>query len=818
MLSRIKHHGKKYAPHISIGALVIGAIIFLFILSIVSDLPSPTLLENRQVAESTKIYDRTGSTLLYELYGEEKRTIIPFADISEQAKQATIAIEDADFYNHGAFDLRGIFRAVIANLRAGGISQGGSTITQQLAKKAFLTDDRTFTRKIKELILAFRLEKAFTKDEILELYLNQIPYGGNAYGIEAASKTYFNKSARDLTLTETAVLAALPQSPSYYSPWGTHTKELFARKDLVLTRMFELGYISEQEAEIAKADTPVFIERAARITAPHFTLAVVDYLNAKYGEEFVRTAGMKVVTTLNADLQKTAEEVVKTGAERNTELYGGTNAALVAEDATTGQILALVGSHDYFDLEHDGNFNVAMQGLRQPGSALKPFVYLAAFQKGYRPETVLFDLKTEFDATEIPENSYQPNNYDETFRGPITLRESLAQSINVPAVKTLYLAGVDNFLKLIKSFGITTLNERGRYGLSLTLGGGEVKLVDLVHAYSVLAQEGVKHTQSMILEIKNNKGEVLEQYQDKIEQVAEAEPIRLVNEILSDEEARSPLFHSSMYLTVFPGYDVAIKTGTTNDYRDAWAVGYSPNLVVGVWAGNNDNQAMKQRGGSILAAVPMLHPFMSEALKITPAQSFNRPEVTPATKPMIRGDYLVTYEFGGQKYPQVHDILFYVNKSDPLGARPLYPEADSQFKNWETPTLEWARVNVPGFVEGVTYNQLLPMEAVPSQLLNQGETTQSAGVVILSPTAGSFIKNGAIFMNATITASPANPILKVEVLLNGNVIDSTSAYFTAPFGYQKILYVQNPGQQNLFKVVATDSAGAVYASEAILYN
>jgi len=658
------------------------------------ELPNPEQFVSRQISQSTKIYDRTGQVLLYEIHGEEKRTIISFEEIPEYAKQATLAIEDQEFYQHSAFDWRAIIRAFVVNIIRGRVVQGGSTITQQLARNAFLSPERTYTRKIKELILAYWIEQRYSKDQILNLYLNQIPYGTNAYGIEAASQTFFSKAAKDLTLTEAAVLAALVKAPSYYSPWGVHQDELEQRKNYVLEQMFGLGFIDEQQKQLAQDTKPKFSSQGiGSIKAPHFVMMVHDYLSSKYGEEVVEKGGLKVITTLDWPLQELAEKVVKEGAERNTQLYQGKNAALVAQDPKTGQVLALVGSKDYFDVENEGNFNVAVQGLRQPGSALKPFAYITAFQKGYSPETAIFDLPTEFSSynsvcplTNINFNDnnppcFHPQNFDQKFRGPINFLTALAQSINVPSVKVLYLAGLTDTIKTAQDFGITTLTDPSRYGLSLVLGGGEVKLIEMVGAYSVFSQEGIKHRQSLVVEIKDPQGRTLEKYLDQATQVVEPQYARIINNILSDAEARSPLFQNSLNLTVFPEREVALKTGTTNDYKDAWAIGYTPGLAVGVWAGNNDNQPMQKQAGSILAAVPIWHAFLSEALEKQPAEFFNKPDAISETKPVLGGEYISNGE--------AHDILYYVDKNNPSGPQPSNPESDSQFWNWELPVRVW---------------------------------------------------------------------------------------------------------------------------------
>jgi len=690
----------KLAGLFILACLLLGVWGLISVARMAQELPNPEEFIDGQITQSTKIYDRAGEVLLYEIHGDQKRTVIPFSDIPQYSKEATLAIEDQNFYHHAAMDWKGTLRALITNLTTGEMSQGGSTITQQLARNTFLTAEKTIQRKIKELILANWIEEKYTKDKILELYLNQIPYGTNAYGIESASQTYFNKSAKDLSLAESATLAAMIQAPSYYSPWGTHMEELINRKNYVLEQMNKLGFIDKQEEESAQKIKLVFAsQNIGIIKAPHFVMMVKDYLIQKYGEDIVEKGGLRVITTLDWKLQQIAETAVENGANRNTELYQGKNAALVAQDPKTGQILALVGSKDYFDKSVDGNFNVAVQGLRQPGSSFKPFAYVTAFEKGYSPNTVIFDLPTEFSSyTDVcrlvninynDENPlcFHPQNFDGDFRGPINLRNSLAQSINVASVKVLYLAGLNDTIKTAQNFGLTTINDPGRYGLSLVLGGGEVKLIDMVEAYSVFSQEGIKHNQAIILEVDSAKGDILEKYLDQATRVIDQQYPKLVNNILSDIDARAGLFQSSLNLTVFPGRDVALKTGTTNDYKDAWTLGYTPFLTIGVWAGNSDNTPMQKHAGSILAAVPIWSEFMNAALQNYPMEFFNKPDGVQENKPMMNGEYIIN--------GQVHEILYYVDKTNPMGPQPLNPEYDSQFWNWELPLKNW-RKNLPG--------------------------------------------------------------------------------------------------------------------------
>ncbi len=697
-------------------AIIIACLMALYF---AETLPTFAEITSRPLSQSTKIYDRTGTILLYEINGGsgEARTVASFDQIPQSLKDATIAIEDSGFYNEPAFDLQGILRAIYVDLTTGSLAEGGSTITQQLARTAFLSDNRTFTRKLKELILAIRLNQYYTKDQILGLYLNEAPYGPNISGVEAASEDYFGKPVTEVNLPESALLAALPQAPSYYSPWGSHVDELIARAHLVLQRMYAVGKINKSQLTAALKYRFTFQPRSlGTIKAPHFVLAVQDYLVKKYGESLVDSGGLKVITTLDWNLQQEAEQAVAWGAARNQDLYGGYNAALVAEDPTTGQILAMVGSRDYYatsslpigctpgvNCKFEPNFNVATEGLRQPGSSLKPFVYLTAFQEGYTPDTVLWDVPTEFSTNPacptIPDmNStnklcFHPNDF-ENFQGPISMRDALAQSVNVVAVKTLYLAGMAPTIANARNFGLTTLTSPDTYGLSLVLGGGAVRLIDLAGAYATLAADGMKHAQSMVLQVQDSTGKMLESYQDQATRVADPQSVRLVNDVLSDPVARSGLFKSGLDITEVPNYDVALKTGTSNDYRDTWAIGYTPNFVAAVWAGNNDNAPMVRSGSSLLAAVPMWHMFMAQALQNFPPETFPQPNPVNPQKPILSGNYLYNN--------QLHSILYYVDKSNPTGPPPTDPNADPQFHNWETAVQVWASQNIQNYH---SYNQ-----------------------------------------------------------------------------------------------------------------
>lgn len=693
---------------------IVGSVV---IFQMARGLPNPALVLNQELPQSTKLYDRTGEILLYD-FGAARRTVLTGGEIPQHVKDAIIAIEDQRFYQHNAFDWRGILRGILAGIIEGRL-QGGSTITQQVAKNAFLSPERTLTRKIKEIILARWIEREYSKDQILTLYLNMTYFGAGAYGIEAASNAYFNKSTKDLTLNEAATLAALPRAPSYFSPWGPHLQQLIARKNHVLDQMEELGFIDAQQKADAQRSELQFADQKDRrkIKAFNFVTMVRNYLTEKYGEDLVEKGGLKVITSLDWELQQAAEATILEGALRNKELYGGNNAALVAQDPGTGQILALVGSRQIdAKSEPDGcregvnckfepYFNVALQGLRQPGSALKPFVYLAAFEKGYSPQTIVFDLPTEFstrtDVCPLVNINYlnqnpacfHPQNFDNAFRGPVSFREGLAQSLNIPSVKVLYLTGILEALKTAQSFGLSTLTDPQRYGLSLVLGGGEVRLLDMVGAYATLAADGIKRPQTFVLKVEDSRGNILEEHRDRSIEVSSPQYVRVVNSILSDVNARSPLFGGSLPLTTLPGREVAIKTGTSNDYRDAWAFGYTPSLAVGVWTGNNNNEPMQRRAGSILAAVPIWHSFMTQAMQIKnyPATFFEQPGPIPLSdKTMMNGSYLPTATGDGAlPVAMPRTILYYVSKDDPLGPPPQNPSHDSQFMNWDLPVQVW---------------------------------------------------------------------------------------------------------------------------------
>ncbi|HYD93020.1 MAG TPA: PBP1A family penicillin-binding protein [Candidatus Paceibacterota bacterium] len=646
--------------------------------------PDLNTLSNRKVTESTRILDRTGQTVLHDLNPDVTRSIVPLSDISPNIQEATIAIEDSAFYYHNGISIPAIIRAVIADTMiflglSDGYTQGGSTLTQQVVKNTLLTPEKSIVRKMHEWVLAIKLEQRYTKEEILALYFNNTPYGGTLYGIEAAARAFFGKSAKDVSIAEAAYLAAVPQAPTYYSPYGNNREALENRKNQVLSRMRSLGYITEAEYEAARNEEVIFSPQDENsIIAPHFVFYIEQYLEDKYGPAAV-AAGMDVITTLDVDLQRSAEGIVKPYALENQSRFNASNAALVAIDPKTGQILAMVGSRDYFDKEIQGSYNIAL-AERQPGSSFKPFVYATALAKGYTPETVVFDLPTQFSTACSPADifnstfpCYSPSNYDDKFRGPMNLTTAIAQSINIPAVKVMYLAGIDNVIDLASKMGITTLGEAKQYGLSLALGAAEVKLLDLTSAYATFANDGVRNEPTGILKVvDHDTGKVLEEFEAHPEQVLDPGVARDLSYMLSNNEARFPEYPPNNPF-FFEGFDVAAKTGTTNDYRDAWTIGYTPSIAVGVWAGNNDNSPMvKEIAGYIVA--PMWRQFMEVALQKFPKEYFGERRTIPENAPAaLRGVYT---DGSG-----IHDILHFVNKDDPL--RRGTSRGDQQYPYWE---------------------------------------------------------------------------------------------------------------------------------------
>ena len=791
------------------GAGAVGLLaIFVTAAWILRSLPDPNHLIEREVAQSTKIYDRTGQTVIYEIFGEKKRTLIKLSDLPDYVKNSTIAIEDKDFYKHGGFSLWAIFRSAVTDV-VFRRSAGGSTLTQQFVKNAILSNEKTIIRKIKELILAYRIEQKFSKDEVLQMYLNEIPYGSTAYGVQAASQLYFGKDAKNLNLAEAAILAALPQAPSRYSPYGSHKDLLIGRQQYILQLMNEQGYITEQEMNDAKNTEITFKKPTDSMLAPHFVMYIKEILSDKYGEKMIEQGGLKITSTLDLYKQNIAEETVKTIGEKNNEKYQASNAALLSLDPKTGQILAMVGSRDYFNDDIDGQVNITTS-KRQPGSSIKPLVYATAFLKGYTPNTMLFDVVTNFSNNATP---YEPHNYDNGERGPVSMRKALAGSLNVPAVKPLYLAGVDNVLNLAQDFGYTTFSDRNRFGLSLVLGGGEVKPIEHINAFSAFAREGTIHETTGILKVDDAEGNVLEEYQESDgKKVIDPKIARMINSVLSDNGARAYVFGEKNYLTL-SNRPVAAKTGTTNDYRDAWTIGYTPSLVTGVWVGNNDNKEMKRGADGSVVAAPIWNEYMQKVLGDTPVENFNAPEIPQTGKPILDGESMVKTvvkidkstgllateytpaNFIEEKefYNQPHCILYYVNKDDPLGPVPNNPTDDPQFNLWESRVIAWAEKNRGSSTLSVSTS------TPPTEYDNTHKPENQPTFKIISPTDKQTILEPNL--NVDIEASAPRGVNRAEYYINDSLFYSNYSF---PFSMNKNINVLNNGFHKLKARVCDD--------------
>lgn len=626
----------------------------LFLISLVfllKDVPNPTKLTKTPAPISTQILDRNGK-ILYEVYREFKRTPVSLENIPLSVQQATIAIEDKNFYHHRGLDTLAIIRAAFNTLR-GKRLEGGSTITQQLVKNALLSDSsRTITRKIKEALLAIATEITYNKSQILELYLNHAPYGGAVYGIETASETYFGKSASNLTLAESALLAGLPQSPTRYSPFGANPELAITRQHDVLRRMVEDKYITKEQADMAKAEKLIFAKKNIALNAPHFSLMVRDALVQKYGEDKVNLGGLRVTTTLDLDLQKYFEASLAAEMKKISKLKISNGAAVVTKP-NTGEIIALIGSKDYFNDEIDGQVNVTTS-FRQPGSSIKPINYAVGLLEGWTASTTHLDIPTCFNVS--GQKQYCPKNYDGSFRGPVSMRQALANSYNIPAVKQLALNGIDSFIATASAMGISTWKDPQNYGLSLTLGGGEVTMLDMAKAFGTFANSGVTVPLISVIKVEDYTGKILEQVEtEKIANVVSVLPQNwtdfwaarnqsapptsstdpkvtlplevtfIISDILADNGARSAAFGANSQL-VIPGHTVSVKTGTTNDLKDNWTIGYTKDYLAVTWVGNNDNSSMSYVASGVTGASPIWNNIMKKLLKGVKDRPLVKPE------------------------------------------------------------------------------------------------------------------------------------------------------------------------------------------------
>ncbi len=640
-MSRLRKLGRIFIPlMLLLAASVYGAFRWLMV-----DLPSPDRLYERAAAPSTRIYDRSGR-LLYEILDPHSgaHTPILLDEVPAACVDATVATEDASFYRNPGVDLRAILRALWINFQGGEILSGGSTITQQLARNLLLSPEErievSLTRKLRETILAWRLARTYSKDEILTLYLNEMYYGNLAYGLDAAARTYFAKGATDLDLAECALLAGLPQAPAIYNPLENPDLAR-GRQRVVLDLLVRHGYLAPDEAELAARETLHFASVPFPIEAPHFVMHVRGQLEKAFGLEAIYTQGLQVHTTLDLDAQYTARRIMRYRLAQLADTGAGQpdsnvhNAAVVVMDPSTGEVLAMVGSPDYFDPHIDGAVNGAMT-RRQPGSSIKPITYAAAFDptrpRPLTPATMMVDVRTAFVTREG--EPYVPRNYDRRWHGPVLLRQALASSYNLIAVKVLEDVGLETMIEQARAMGISTFDdgELGspdeRFGLALTLGGGEVRLLELTAAYGAFANSGYRVEPVTIARVENHEGRVLKVWETAPgERVLDERVAYLITDILSDNFARAPTFGEGSALRLTR--PAAVKTGTTSDWRDNWTVGYTPGLVVGVWAGNADNSPMKTGSSvgvsGVTGAAPIWHDVMEALLKGQPEQDFVEP-------------------------------------------------------------------------------------------------------------------------------------------------------------------------------------------------
>ncbi len=695
-------------PFLTLVAIFIGlfASLVSFHLIVLKDLPSPSQLSTQSLPLTTHIRDRNGK-LLYKIYRTQNRTLVSLKDLPLHLIQAVLAIEDKNFYNHKGFSLSGIARSLGKNLKCVAQNflfhtntacsiQGGSTITQQLVKTSLLSPERTVQRKLKELVLSIAVESIYSKDQILDMYLNRVPFGGAAYGIEEAAFAYFGKPAKDLNLSQSAMLAGLPASPTSYSPFGAHPELAKLRQLEVLRQMVAAKYISWEQAETASASDLTFQSPATDINAPHFVMYIKDLLAQKYGSEIVESGGLEVTTTLDLSLQEFAEKTVATEINKLSRLKVGNGAVLITKPAT-GEILAMVGSKNYFDLKNDGNVNVTL-AKRQPGSSIKPLNYALALQSGFTAASIIDDSPITYRFAGQP--SYSPVNYDGKYHGRVTLRTALASSYNIPAVKILASLGVEHLIGFGEKLGITTWDDPQRFGLSLTLGGGEIKMTELAAAYGVFANYGNKVALNPLLEVKDRYGRVLEKLScEKTifnplkpdsssppsphcsrNEVIDPRIAFLITDILADNQARSPTFglNSQLY---FKDKQVAVKTGTTNSLRDNWTIGYTPDFLVAVWVGNNDNSPMSYIASGITGASPIWRSLTAELLKIYPNAKFTPPDgLVKATICPLTGQLACAWCAGKTEY-----FIF--------GTQPKTACVESVIQNITQPNENMRRIN-----------------------------------------------------------------------------------------------------------------------------
>ncbi|MCX6783558.1 MAG: PBP1A family penicillin-binding protein [candidate division WWE3 bacterium] len=808
--------------------LAAGFVASFLVVTIVSkDLPSPNKLITRQVDQSTKIMDRNGK-LLYEVYGNTNRTLVTLDKISPYLIQATLATEDAQFYEHGGFSPKGFVRGIYLCVTRQGCA-GGSTLTQQLVRNSLISNERTIFRKIREFILAMQIEKVYSKDEILQMYFNEAPYGGQAVGVEAASEMYFGKKASDLTLAEGAMMAGLPQAPSYYSPFGVHPEYTKGRQTYVLHLMRDVGWVDKsgqnhkiaaEIIEAAKNETLVYNDTGGKIEAAHFVMYVKKLLTDRFGEQMVASGGLQVTTTLDLDKQNILQKTITDQVTLDEKQYGYSNGAGVLEDPKTGEILAMVGSRNYFDKNYDGKYNVTIAS-RQPGSAIKPINYATALKQGYTAATVLYDVQTQFTGASASE-PYIPVNYDGKFRGPIQLRYALANSLNIPAVKVLKLVGLENMIKTASDMGIDTFSDPSRYGLSLTLGGGETNLLELTGAYATFANTGTFNTPVFILKVTDSKGSSLYNTPTSSgRKVLDSGIAYIISDILADNDARSMEFGTGSTLHI-PGYTVSVKTGTTNDLKDNWTVGYTPDLTLGIWVGNNDNTQMKNVASGISGASYIWNKAIKEYLKDKKDVPFVKPDnvvqvkIDAQTGGAATGDFPSRLEYflkGTEptSESQMRRRLTICKVDGKIASQSCIDAKKTEEKTflfliaelpeWQDAVDKWINDN---HKDDEMYHP--PHDISTAYFDSSGEAAKNGGplVAITAPALNTKVKSGD---SVTIQADVSSPyaVTKVTFSYDGSVVGAP----VTSIPYKKNIQIastETSGQHQI-KVTAEDSAG-----------
>lgn len=866
-LTNSKHLIGKKIRIILVGLIALFILFTLLFLAILfPSLPDIDNIQNLVAAESSMILDRDGE-VIYTIHGDENRKTVSLDKISPYAPQAIMSIEDDEFYSHLGVDFKAFLIAICGEFGICDTSRGGSTLTQQFVKNAFLGPERTYTRKAKEIILSLQLESKYTKDEIMEMYLNRIPYGSNIYGVEVASHTFFGKSAAELTIAESAILAAVPKAPSYYSPYGTNkyaviniseeeildlgieseqglvdanpdfiSKGLIGktyifgeegeerqiyikgRVDFVISRMLELGYISEDEAGTAIEEAKVieFTPFRESITSPHFVMYVREMVEAEYGKDQIEKGGLKITTTISGAMQEAADNAIDEYAERNETNFLATNASLVALDPENGQILAMVGSRDFWNDEIDGKVNVSLRP-RLPGSSFKPIVYAAAFLQGYAPTTVLYDVRTKFGSW------YEPENFDGEFRGPVSMRTSLGASLNIPAVKTTYLAGVPNVLDLARKLGVNLNQPDDWYGLSLGLGAGEARLIDMVGAYGTFANGGYRIEPVFILKIEDKNGNILEEYETpkKRDLILDPQVAYLINNILSDREARPDEYWRGM-LTI-PGHTNGAKTGTSNKKKndvnypfDTWTIGYTRQLAAGVWAGNANGDHLSLKASGLDVASPIWKKFMVEATKEMENKQFEKPEGIKYLKVSKKSGKLptentpeediVTGTFASFSTPREYDNSYQLVEIDKVSgklATEYTPESAIEEKpffshhsiqpdnpNWENAVRAWAEENDEDEEAPTEYDDVHTAENM----------TEKPQITITSPSSKSTVSPPYVGVWVDID-SPAG-ISKVEYYWDDELVHTAG---TSPFkGNIEVSSKEKNGSSHTIKAIVYD--------------